>query len=102
MAISGVRSVPKNTNSVTTLKSSPAQFVHTCAIRKTALHSVRHILKSVPKFSERPRVRARSHPKNSATDGVNIQNKLLKALYGKGSAKNRSTGGDALRMHLSG
>ncbi len=28
MAISGVRSVPKNTDSATTLKNSPAQFVH--------------------------------------------------------------------------
>jgi hypothetical protein len=36
MAISGVRSVPKNTNSATTLKSSPAQFVH------TAPYVVRH------------------------------------------------------------
>jgi hypothetical protein len=46
MAILGVRSVPKNTNSATTLKSSPAQFVHTCTIlRCTALYSVRHIFK---------------------------------------------------------
>jgi hypothetical protein len=44
MAILGVRSVPKNTNSATTLESSPAQFVHTCTIlRGTALYSVRHI-----------------------------------------------------------
>ena len=93
MAISGVRSVPKNTNSATTLKNSPAQFVHAYAIRSTALYAVRHILKTVPKVSERPRVRARFHPKNSATvkDRTalgpigNIQNKLLKALYGKGS-----------------
>jgi hypothetical protein len=59
----------KNTNSATTLKSSPAQFVHTCALRSTTLYSVRHILKSVPKISERLRVRARFHPKNSATGG---------------------------------
>jgi hypothetical protein len=106
MAISGVRSVPKNTNSATTLKSSPAQFVHTCAIHSTALYSVRHILKSAPKISERQRVRARFHPKNSAT-GVDrralgrikyIQNKLLKALYGKGSLKNSCTSGHALRQ----
>ena len=115
MAISGVRSVPKNTNSATTLKSSPAQSVHTCAIRSTVLYSVRHILKSAPKISERQRVRARCHPKNSAT-GVdrralgrigNIQSKLLKALYGKGSLKNSSMSGRALRgkrkheIHLS-
>jgi hypothetical protein len=69
-----------------------------------ALHAVRHILKTAPKVSERPRVRARFHPKNSAP-GVdrralgrigNIQNKLLKALYGKGSPKNSSKGGHAL------
>ena len=65
IAISGVRSVPKNTNSATILKSSPAQFVlfdmpfhpdwlvgfkhfnhdvmmcHTCAVRCTALQSVK-------------------------------------------------------------
>jgi hypothetical protein len=29
MAILGVRSVPKNMNSATTLNSNPAQFVHT-------------------------------------------------------------------------
>ncbi len=103
MAILGVRSVPKNTNSATTLKSSPAQFVHACAIHSTALYSVRHILKSVPKISERPRVRARFHPKISATSGDrralgcigNIQNKLLKALYGKGSPTNSVTSGHA-------
>ena len=45
------------------------------------------------------------HPKNSATGEDrralgrigNIQNKLLKALYGKGSPKNSSTGGHALK-----
>jgi hypothetical protein len=58
MPISGVRSVPKNTNSATTLKNSPAQFVHTYAIRSTASYAVRHILKTVPKVSERPRVHA--------------------------------------------
>ncbi len=50
-------------------------------------------------------VRARFHPKNSATGGDwralghigNIQNKLLKALYGKGSPKNSATSGHALR-----
>ena len=67
IAISGVRSVPKNTNSATILKSSPAQFVlfdmpfhpdwlvgfkhfnhdvmmchtYTCAVRCTALQSVK-------------------------------------------------------------
>jgi hypothetical protein len=104
MVILGVRSVPKHTNSATTLKSSPAQFVHTCALRSTTLYSVRHILKSVPKISERPRVRARFYPKDSATCGDpralgrigNIKNKLLKALYGIGSPKNSPTGGDAL------
>jgi hypothetical protein len=104
IAISGVRSVPKNTNSATTLKNSPAQFIRTEAKRSTALQAVRHILKTAPKVSERPRVRARFHPKNSAP-GVdrralgsigNIQNKLLKALCGKGSPKNSSKGGHAL------
>ena len=50
------------------------------------------------------RVRARFHPENSATGEDrrafghigNIQNKLLKELYGKGSPKNSTTGGDAL------
>jgi hypothetical protein len=51
MAISGVRSVPKSTNSATTKKNSPAQFVHTYALRSTALKAVRHILKTVPKVS---------------------------------------------------
>jgi hypothetical protein len=104
MAILGVRYVPKNTNSATTLKSSPAQFVHTCAICFTALYSVRHILMTAPKISERPRVCTRFHPSNSTTNGDwralgiirNIQNKLLKELYGKGSPKNSTTGGDAL------
>jgi hypothetical protein len=63
MAISGVRSVPKNTNSATTLKNSPAQFVHAYAIHITALYAVRHILKIVPKVSERLRVRTRFIPK---------------------------------------
>ena len=95
MAISGVRSVPKNTNSATTLKNSPVQFVHAYAILSTASYAVRHILKTIPKVSERPPVRARFHPENSATGEDrralgrigNIQNKLLKALYGKGSPK---------------
>jgi hypothetical protein len=106
MAILGIRSVPKNTNSATTLKNSPAQFVHAYAIRSTASYGVRHILKTVPTVSERPRVRARFHPKNSATGEDwralgrigNIRNKLLKALYGKGSPKNSSTSGHALRI----
>jgi hypothetical protein len=94
MAISGVRSVPKITNSGTTLKNSPAQFVYAYAIRSTALYAVRHILKTVPKSqNDHGRVRARFHSKNSATGedrralgrNGNIQNKLLKALYGKGS-----------------
>ncbi len=63
MAISGVRSVPKNTNSATTPKNSPAQFVHAYAVRSTALYAVRHILKIVPKVSERLRVLARFIPK---------------------------------------
>ena len=53
------------------------------------------------------RVRARFHPKNSATGGDrralghigNIQNKLLKALYGKGSQKNSATSGHALSSY---
>ena len=104
MAVLGARSVPKNTNSATTLYSSPAQFVHSCAICCTALYLEHHILKAVPKISgEQPRVRARFHPKNSATGGDrralghigNIQSQLLQALIGKGSPKNSSTG---LRM----
>jgi hypothetical protein len=59
------------------------------------LYSVWHILKSVPKISERSWVRARFHPKNSTTSGDqrargsigNIQNKLVN---GKGSSKNSS------------
>jgi hypothetical protein len=107
MAIWSARSVPKNTNSATTLKSSPAQSVHTWAICSMALYSAQHILKSTPKISERQWVRARFHPKNSAT-GVdrrtrermlgNIQNKLLKALYRKVSTKNSSTSGHALNV----
>jgi hypothetical protein len=98
MAISGVRSVPKNTNSATTLKNSPVQFVHAYAILSTASYAVRHILKTIPKVSERPPVRARFHPENSATGEDrralgrigNIQN------CGKASPKNSSTGGHAL------
>jgi hypothetical protein len=67
MAILGVRSVPKNTNSATTLKNNPAQFVYAYAIRSTASYAVRHILKTVPKVSERPRVRARFIPKIAPT-----------------------------------
>ena len=42
----GFQICSKNTNSATTLKSTPAQFVHTCALCSTALYSVQHILKS--------------------------------------------------------
>jgi hypothetical protein len=108
MAISGVRSVPNNTNSATTLKNGPAQFVHAYAIRSTALYAVRHILKTVPKVSDWPWVRAHSHPTNSAAGEDrralgrigNIQKKLLKALYEKGSPKNSSTDGHALTVAI--
>jgi hypothetical protein len=100
MAISGVRSVPKTTNSATTLKCSPAQCVNACAICSRALYSVRHILKSVPNGSAPVFI-----PKMAPPVGIgghldvigNIQNKLFKELYGKGSPTNSATSGHALR-----
>jgi hypothetical protein len=44
-------------------KNSPAKFVHAYAIRSTALYAVRHVLTTVPKVSERLRVRAHFIPK---------------------------------------
>ena len=127
IAILGVRYVTKNTNSATTLKSSPAQFVlfdmpllldrlvgfkhvnRRCA--ELAPYVVRHrtwcaTFTRVEYFIARGSA-PRFHPsKNSHRWGRrafrhigNIQNRLLKPLSGKGSPKNSATGSDALTVH---